>query len=129
MANAITSQTITDGDRNTVLKIYISGDGTGEETDTVVFDASAVVPSADSCSIMNVEGYLVGFSALLEFDATTDVPAINLPGDDQFCFELDRRYSGIPNNAGTGKTGDITMTTTGLGAGDIGWFVIEVKKG
>lgn len=130
MANTITTQTLNDGNKNTIIKVYLASDGvTGDESDTVVFDASAVVPAVTDCTILGIEGYLIGFTALLEFDATTDVPALILPADDQFCFDLDSRYGGIPNNAGAGKTGDITITTTGFSAAtDIGWFILRVKK-
>ena len=41
MANTITRQTVLNGARNVVIKLSIVGDGSGEETATSAFDASA----------------------------------------------------------------------------------------
>jgi len=131
MANTITSQTLLDGSKRTIIKWYFASDGvTGELTDQIIFDASAVTPACTDSSIERIRGYFIGFSGLVEFDATADVAAVVLPTDDQFCYEFkDELIQGLPNNAGAGKTGDILLTTTGFtAAGDIGWLEITVKK-
>ena len=38
-------------------------------------------------------------------------------------------FSGIPNNAGSGVTGDLDFTTVGAGAGDTYMIVLELIKG
>jgi hypothetical protein len=40
MANTITKTTILDGPRNFVLLLNISGDGSGDETNTLIMDRS-----------------------------------------------------------------------------------------
>lgn len=129
MANTITKQTIIDGSKNLVVKIHISGDGSGEETDTVLIDASSYSPAFIDANLIGVHGALSGFSANLQWDATANVPLINLP---DYEYNLDGKqigwFGGIPNDSGAGKTGDILITTSGLGAGDIGTIILELKK-
>jgi len=126
MANVITSQTIVDGSRNVVLKWHVAGDGTGEETDTVVVDVSALTPAATQMKVTELEASLIGCSAVLEFDATTDQPIVALPeGENVFDY---RDIGGIPDPLATGTTGDITITSTGLGAGDSITIVFQGKK-
>jgi hypothetical protein len=63
----------------------------------------------------------------LTFDATTDVLAIQLPAD--LSDQLD--YSGInglPDYSGSGKTGDVLLTTVGHSSGDSYSIVIECIK-
>jgi len=131
MANTINTQELIDGTKRTINKIYLASDGvTGELSAQVVFDASAVNPATTDSTIERIRGYFIGFSALLEFDATANQPALVLPADDQFDFDFtDKFNNGLPNDAGAGKTGDIVLTTTGFtAAGDIGWLEITVRK-
>ena len=37
-------------------------------------------------------------------------------------------FSGIPNNAGSGKTGDVQFTTIGASSGDTYTVILEVIK-
>ena len=61
------------------------------------------------------------------FDASTDVLAWELPAD--YSDSLDfSEFVGIPNNAGSGKTGDIKFTTVGHSNGDSYTVVMKVKK-
>lgn len=127
MANTITSQVFVDGSRNTVIKWHVSGDGTGDETATAVVDASALTPVPTQLKVMEVEAALVGCSAVLEFDATANQPIISLPeGEDVYDFR--DPHGGIPDPLATGTTGDIVITTTGLGAGDSATVIISCKK-
>jgi len=61
------------------------------------------------------------------FDADTDVLAIQLPADwaDEFDFS---DFSGIPDNAGTGTTGDVQFTTVGHSSGDSYTIIMTVIK-
>lgn len=131
MANTVTSQTLLDGSKRSVIKWYLASDGaSGELADQVIFDASAMTPATTDSTIERIRGYFIGFSGLVEFDATTDVAALVLPADDQFDFDFTNDVTnGLPNNSGTGKTGDILLTTTGFTAAtDIGWLEITVRK-
>ena len=124
MVNTVEVQTLVSGPRNLVLKVHIDGDGSGEETDTLIVDASAY--GASEVKIMGVHGDFSGFTAELEWDATTNVHAMNIPD-----YDVDAdftKFGGLINNAGAGKTGDILITTTGLGLGDTGHLILEMKK-
>lgn len=130
MANTITKHTIVDGVRNLVVKVHIEGDGSGEETGTVLIDASSYTPAFTDCSLMSFHALFSGFTADLLWDATTDVVIMNVP-DYEVNYspgEVELGYSPIPNNAGTGKTGDILITTIGLGLGDHGTIILKLRK-
>jgi hypothetical protein len=134
MANTVTNTRINLGDKRVIQYICIDSDGT-EETDLVVYDSSAVAAAftparVDSlnCRINSIKS--ISNSALgvvkLEFDATTDVLALALPygGSD---VEMDFRcFGGLKNTAGDGKTGDITLTTTGLVSGDSVIIILDI---
>ena len=69
--------------------------------------------SCTSVSIARIYWACVGMRVNIEFDASTNVLAMPLPADstgDEY-YDL---FSGIPNNAGSGVTGDIDFTTVVL---------------
>jgi hypothetical protein len=127
MPNVITSRTILDGSRKTIVKINITGDGSGEESLTKIYDASAFTAADVNNALEAIEYCLNGFSASLFWDATTDLSLISLaadhPGEEDF-----REIGSLNNSSGTGKTGDILMTTVGLGAGDTGFIILHIKQ-
>ncbi len=131
MANVITKQTIMDGPRNLVVKATIVGDGVeGEYTDELlinVSDYSSPTPDGTNpVKITKIWACLNGFSATLEWDATTNVDILTIPQDEDF----DQDYtdiSGLANNAGTGITGDILIDTAGLGAEE-GTLLLWMRK-
>lgn len=126
MANIIEKQTIVDGSRNLVVKVHIDGDGSGEETNTVLIDASTYTPAFTDLKLMKIQSNFVGFTAELIWDATTNVHGWEIPDYEQ--VQEFREVGGIPNSAGPGKTGDVLITTTGLGAGDTGHALLYFKK-
>lgn len=132
MAATVTKQTIVDGSRILIVNIHIDGDAGGDLSAATLIDASSYSPPFTDCAIKAVHSNLNGFTAELLWDATADVHAISL-ADYEATYghsELMGRHGGIPNNAGAGKTGDINITTVGLGANDHGTIQIElVKKG
>ena len=130
MANTVTKQTLVDGQRRLIVKVDIAGDGTGEETGTIIIDASTYSPAFTDCTIKAVQTQIVGFTAKLLFDATTDVTALSVTdGVGSYGIsDIIAECGGIPNNAGEGKTGDILITTAGLGAGDHGTIIIDLIK-
>jgi hypothetical protein len=64
----------------------------------------------------------------IEFDASTNVLAIPLPADSTGDEYYDDRFSGIPNNAGSGVTGDIDFTTVGHSSGDAYSIILVLNK-
>ena len=123
MANTITTKVILNGPKNLVLNVHISGDNSGEETATLLVDVSSY--GATEVKLMSAQSNLQGFSAVLSWDATADVEAVTLL--DGASFYDWSKYGGLINNSGVGKTGDIMVTTVGLGAED-GSIILEMKK-
>ena len=131
MADTVTSQTIQDGERVAVLAFTNVSDGTGESSVKKV-DVSALTTNSkgESCtsvSIARIYWACVGMRVNIEFDASTNVLAMPLPADstgDEY-YDL---FSGIPNNAGSGKTGDIDFTTVGHSSGDAYSIILVLNK-
>lgn len=130
MADAVTSQTIFDGEREAVMKFTNISDGTGE-TAVLKVDVSALSSNAagkvcDGVTLDRIHASINGMSVNLLWDATADVPAVILaPG--MYTFDHGKRIQ-LPNNAGAGKTGDILFTTIGASAGDTYSIVLEMVK-
>lgn len=114
MADAVTSQTITNG-AEIVMKFTNVSDGTGEAAVTKV-DVSALNGAPAAVAIQKILFCTSGMSVDILWDATSDVLAWRLPADQNGV--LDFGLAGLTNNAGAGKTGDIQFTTTGHTAGD-----------
>ena len=114
MADAVTSQTIIDGQRNAVMKFTNLSDGTGEAAVTKV-DASALSAAPTTVKIEKIHYNVQGMVATLLWDADTDVRCVDLAGDGCFDFSC---FGGLTNNGGTGVTSVIKLTTTGHTGGD-----------
>ena len=129
MANTITINPVLDTKNETILQVYLESDNSsGELTDQVIFDASALLGAGFADSILEIEGCLSGFSAKLEFDATTDIGAVVLPDNSPFHFCFNPKVHNFAYNT-TGATGDITITTNGFTVtGDKGFFILKVNK-
>lgn len=124
MPNAVSYQLIESGLRNYIVKLTIVGDGSGEETALRVNEVSGDMGTAPS--LRRVTGLLVGCTAQLLWDADTDVVVFGL--SDSRDIDLTFPAAGIPNNAGTGKTGDLLITTAGLGNGDVVTLIVHLTK-
>ena len=131
MADTVTSQTIQDGDKIAVLKFTNASDGTGEsavkKVDVSALSSNSLGQSCTSVSIARIYWACVGMRVNIEFDASTNVLAMPLPADstgDEY-YDL---FSGIPNNAGSGKTGDIDFTTVGHSDGDAYSIILVLNK-
>lgn len=128
MANTITKTTILDSGLNLAVLVTIVGDGSGEETGTIIIDRSAFTPAGTKLVVDKVEGMLSGFTARLLLDATTDLEIAALPDavEFEYCWH---KIGGIASGkAGAGVTGDLLITTAGLGAGDRGTITINARK-
>jgi hypothetical protein len=113
------------------MKFTNVSDGTGESA-VVKVDVSALASNnrGVACSevrIMQVRFALVGMSVQLFFDATANVLAFELAESSNGNLEFDE-FGGIPNNSGSGKTGDILFTTIGHTSGDTYMIVLEMVK-
>jgi len=131
MADAVTSQTIIDGERNCIMKFTNVSDGTGESAVAKV-DVSALTSNSEgvSCSevrVMRVSHAIVGMSVQLFLNATSNVLLMELAESSNGHMDF-KDFGGIPNNAGSGKNGDILFTTKGHSSGDTYSIVLEMVK-
>ena len=131
MADAVTSQTIQDGERRAVLKFTNISDGTGESAVTKI-DVSALAANSrgEACTevaIAQIWWQCVGMGVELLNDATSDTLIIGLSPDSNGFHDYSD-FSGIPNDAGSGKTGDVKFTTIGASSSDTYTVIVEVLK-
>tara|TARA_R100000544_G_C2186393_1_gene39433 strand:+ start:17 stop:424 length:408 start_codon:yes stop_codon:yes gene_type:complete len=132
MADTVATQTISDGAQFATFKFTNASDGSGEDAVKKI-DASALVVNPvtkQACSSVSIYGIwysTIGMSVTIDFDASSNVLAWNLIAD--YSDNLDfSSFSGIPNNAGSGVTGDIDFTTVGHSNGDSYTIVMKVLK-
>lgn len=131
MADAVTSQTILDGERLFIGKFTNISDG-GGESGVIKIDVSALNPSAagNACNgvkINKIWAQTQGMAVDILWDATTDLICETIP-ENQFYLMDYSSFGGLPNNAGAGKTGDVLFSTVGAAAGDRYTIVIEAIK-
>ena len=131
MADTVTSQTIQDGERKAVLKFTNISDGTGESAVTKI-DVSALTSNnaGKACSevaIAKIWWQCVGMGVELLNDATTATLIIGLSPDSNGFHDYSD-FSGIPNDSGSGKTGDVKFTTIGASNTDTYTVIVEVLK-
>lgn len=127
MANVIDKQTIVNSSRNLVVKVVIEGEAAGsDEAATTLVDVSALDSTINHLSLEKIQYDLTGFSVKLLWDATTDDELLDLTGAHSMDFT---DFGGIPDPQSTGSTGDVNITTVGLGAAaDIGTLVLCFRK-
>jgi hypothetical protein len=132
MADAVTTTTIQDGDRIAVIQLTNTSDGTGESAVTKIDVSSLAANSSNKQACTGVKlGRIVystfGMSVKLLWDATTNTICWDLNAD----YTTDEDFTvfgGIQNTAGSGKTGDIALTTTGHSSGDSYVIVLTLIK-
>jgi len=140
MVNTVTQTHIIKDQRRLINYITLVSDGS-EESDLVVYDSSVVCAAVGLTDQLNASIQHVWFSGakpanaatlVLEYDATTDVLAlpINFAAAGDAHMDMDFTFfGGLKNYAGTGKTGDILLTTTGLDSGDSFTLVLDIRIG
>jgi hypothetical protein len=131
MADAVSSQTLVDTDKRTVIKITNLSDGNGESAVKKV-DVSTLSGAPSKVTIDQIWYDIGGMRVQIDFDATTNVPALVLGGSaaaGNVQGHLDfRSFGGIKNNAGSGVTGDIDVTTSGHTNLDHYTIILELRK-
>jgi hypothetical protein len=131
MADAVTSQTILDGERLFIAKFTNFSDGTGE-TGVIKIDVSTLNPNSfglacNGVKLNKIYGTTHGMEVQILWDATTDVFAWQIPQNSNYLMDFSS-FGGIPNNAGAGKTGDVLFTTRDASSGDMYSIVLECLK-
>ena len=131
MADAVTSQTLIDGERLAIMKFTNISDGTGETAVTKVnVSTLAKSGSGQACTgviVNKITSVCHGMEVRMYWDATTDVPfflsTVNTNYENDFL-----NIGGITNNSGTGKNGNIVFSTSDQTAGDTYTVVLEMVK-
>ena len=104
MADAVTSQTIFDGDIKVIQKFTNISDGTGE-SEVKKVDVSALTTNGhgQTCTSVTIEKIwwqCVGMKTRLFFDATSNAFIIEL-GENQSGYHDYSSFGGLKNNAGS----------------------------
>jgi hypothetical protein len=131
MADAVTSQTLMDGERLAIMKFTNISDGTGETAVTKVNVANLARNGAGlACNgviVSKISSVCHGMEVRMYWDATTDVPfflsTVNTNYENDFS-----KFGGITNNAGAGKNGNIVFSTSDQTNGDTYTVVLEMIK-
>ncbi len=131
MADAVTSNTLMDSDRVAIIQLTNTSDGTGEsavkKVDVSALSANSAGQACTGVRLARIVYSTFGMSVKLLWDASTDT----------ICWDLNENYTdsedftefgGIRNTAGSGKTGDIMLTTTGHTNGDSYVIVLTLYK-
>ena len=124
MVDAVTSQTLLDNKTRLIMKFTNISDGTGESAVTKV---TASTFSCEELYIERVHFMTHGMGADILFDATTPVLAMTAPVNATMSYDFSS-FGGIKNNADTGKTGNIKVTTYDFTAGDRYTIILEMRK-
>ena len=136
MADAVTSQTLADGDKIAVVKLTNISDGTGESSVEKV-DVASLTSAADgtACSRVHIEQIwydIGGMRVALEWNTSSNVVAAVLGGSaaaGNVSGHMDfRSFGGLKNNAGSGIDGDIDLTTHGHTNHDHYTIVLQLRK-
>ena len=125
----VATQTIIDQDRNLVMK-FTNIDETEAAVRKVDVSTLQANGNGDPCTgvvIRRLIGVTEGMSVDILWDATVNVLALTTPTDDYFDLDFSE-FQGIPNDAGSGITGDILFTTNGATAGDRYTIILQMIK-
>ena len=132
MADAVTSQTLLDADRNVVMKFTNLSDGTGEsavtKVDPALLNAFSGGGTPTEVSIDFIIASTFGMAVNILWDATSDVTAWICGQSESGKIYDFRPFGGIRNNAGSGKTGKIQFTTVGHSANDSYSIILGMRK-
>lgn len=130
MANTAEIELLVDGPRNVVAKVDIECTS-ADLSSTVLLDPAtlnATFPPTNQLRIDEIQ-YSVedGWFVTLFWDASSPVIIVTLSG--RGMFPVGPNFGAIQNNAGAGKTGKITATTTGYSTGTMAaTFILHCAK-
>jgi len=131
MADAVTSQTLMDGERLAIMKFTNISDGTGENAVTKVTASSlAASGSGKACTgviVNKITSVCHGMEVRMYWDASTDVPFFLSTVNTNYLNDFSD-FGGITNNSGTGKNGNIVFSTSDATTGDTYTVVLEMIK-
>ena len=118
---AVVIQELYDSDFITTIKVTTTSTNSAVQ----ILDASDLEGAATDPRVSIVAcQWTVGNQTDILFDATSNVVALSLNGNGTFNVG-GQTLPSIPNNAGSGVTGDILLTT---GSASVGTIILKVKK-
>ena len=127
-APTVILQTIHEDENNIMVKIVIPSGGDADVSLVNVLDVSTftVGRTVTQLGIHHLFASLDNLAVRLYWDATTDVEFYHIGAYSNLAREaIDSEYGTIRNNAGTGVTGDILLSTRGIsGTNSVGGTVI-----
>ncbi len=148
MANSYTSQVIKDTTESVVIKLTASFDGSGQESNTARIVANSLYGAlaTNGYPVANIHGgsanTTLGYYGLalnrlwydctsngdvqLSWTADTSATLLYLSGNGE--YDGAGNWTTIPNNAGTGRNGNIGVTTRNMTAGDSYTMIVELRK-
>ena len=126
MADAVTTTTISDGTHRAVIQLTNFSDGSGEaavkKIDVSTLNAREDGTACSGVFIDKIHHSVVGFTQVqLFWYATTNTIAIALAESSNGHMNFSD-FGGIQNTSGSGKSGDIMLTT--IGAANLDSYVI-----
>lgn len=116
MADTVSSTIIENGPRSFVIKLTNFSDGTGESNITKATAAqlgATTQAGLQHMKLRKIEYAVPTGLVQIQWKATTNIDAAILAGTHTLDFS---DTQGIINDAGTGVTGDVTLTTQGFKA-------------
>ena len=117
---AVVLQEIVDSDFEYFIKITT----TGTNSSTAIFDASGAAGAAtDPRTTITGVAWSVSSQTDIEWDATSNVVALSLNGSGKVGFG--DGVPSIPNNGGSGVSGDVALTN---GSASVGTIWLRMKK-
>ena len=117
---AVVLQEIKDSDFEYILKVTT----TGTNTAASLVDVSAAEGAATNPRLSLVAAsWSVSSQSDILLDATTNVVALSLSGNGNYGHTHD--MPSIPNNAGSGVTGDVLLTN---GSASVGYLILKFRK-
>lgn len=128
MPNTITRQTIVDGSRDLVVKVHLLSDGS-EETATALIVAADYSPVFTNCRLKKLDVITSAplLQGILLWGADVNVRLCALTPNISYQFDWSE-FGGLPNNGGTGRTGNILLTTLGLASADELTLIFFIEK-
>jgi hypothetical protein len=128
MADAVVNTTVYESKSDLEIILTNISDGSGESAVTKV-DVSALTPACAEVALVECEYATYGMAVRLLWDATTDTVALLLPQDQYGKIDFRDSARGVlRNNSGSGKTGDVLLTTIGSTSGDTYWIRLRFRK-
>lgn len=132
MADAVTTQTLADGDRIAIMKFTNISDGSGESAVTKV-DVSSLAPESGTekeCSEVKIQQIfyaLEGMSVDILWNASSNVLCFTVSDSSSGHYDFSNVQS-LTNNAGSGKNGDVLFTTVGASSADRYTIILVLEK-